>query len=481
MPAVLDEVERKSRMVTETKARAQAKSNDLLKLAADKAQRYLRNITERRVGPSPSAVTALAELHEPFPTSPSDPGAVIARLDEMGSAATVATTGGRYFGFVNGGMAPAALAANWLAAAWNQNASLRVMSPIAAELEEVAISWVCEALGLPADCSGGLVTGATTANFTALATARYALLSRAGWDVTSDGMFGAPPIEVVVGTEVHASVLKALSLAGFGRKRVTIVEADSQGRMRADKLPRLSERAIVCIQAGNVNTGAFDPAMEICEAAKERGAWVHVDGAFGLWARISPKFEQLTRGFEKADSWATDAHKWPNAGYDNGLVLVRDGVALRTSMGISAAYLEPGARREPMHHTPEASRRARGVELWATLKSLGRSGLCALIERTCAYAQQFAQGLREAGFQVLNEVVINQVLVSFGSPEVTREVIRRIQEDGTCWCGGTVWQGKTAVRISVSSWATTEADVQCSLQAMIRIARECGSGVTGRD
>jgi len=311
------------------------------------------------------------------------------------------------------------------------------------------------------------------ASFTALVTARQALLASAGWDVAADGMFGAPPIEVVVGTEVHASMLKALSLAGFGRKRVTIVEADDQGRMRADKLPRLSERTIVCIQAGNVNTGAFDPAGEICKAAREQGAWVHVDGAFGLWARISRKYDHLTQGFEQAHSWATDAHKWPNAGYDSGLVLVRDGVALRASMGITAAYLEPGSRREPMHHTPEASRRARGVELWATLKSLGRIGLCALIERTCAHAQRFAQGLRARGFEVLNEVVINQVLVSFGRSEVTREVIRRVQEDGTCWCGGTIWQGKAAMRISVSSWATTEMDVKRSLEAIIRIAGEC--------
>ncbi len=463
-------------MANEKETGMQVQVIEILRLAAERAQRYVRAAPVRRVGPSEAAVSALAEFHETFPQSSCDPSNVIERLDEIGSAATVATTGGRYFGFVNGGMVPAAMAANWLAATWNQNAALRVMSPVAAELEEVAIRWVCEALGLPADCAGGLVTGATTANFTALATARYALLARAGWDVTADGMFSAPPIEVVVGAEVHASVLKALSLAGFGTKRVTIVEADSQGRMRADKLPRLGERTIVCIQAGNVNTGAFDPAVEICQAAKERGAWVHVDGAFGLWARVSPKFEQLTRGFEQADSWATDAHKWPNAGYDNGLVLVRDGIALRTSMGISAAYLEPGGRREPMHHTPESSRRARGVELWAALKSLGRSGLRALIERTCVYAQRFCRGFREAGFEVLNEVVINQVLVSFGSPEETREVIRRIQEDGTCWCGGTVWQGKTAMRISVSSWATTEADVQSSLQGIIRIARECRSG-----
>lgn len=460
-------------MATEMQSDTKASARDVLSFAAERAQAYVREVAGRRVSPAEADLAALAGLHEPFPEASSDPHAVLAKLDEIGSPATVTTTGGRYFGFVNGGILPAALAANWLAGVWNQNVALRAMSPIAAELEEVVLRWVCEALRFPLDCAGGLVTCATMANFTALATARHALLARAGWNVSEDGMFGAPPIEVVVGAEAHASILKALSLAGFGRKRVTIVEADGQGRMRADKLPRLSERAIVCIQAGNVNTGAFDPAAEICAQAHEQNAWVHVDGAFGLWARLSPKFDHVTRGFEMADSWATDAHKWPNVGYDSGLVLARDGGALRASMGITAAYLEPGARREPMHHTPESSRRARGVELWAALKSLGRSGLRELIERTCAHAQLFARGLRTAGFEVLNKVEINQVLASFGSPDVTREVIRRIQEDGTCWCGGTVWQGKTAMRISVSSWATTDADVERSLAAMIRVAREC--------
>jgi glutamate/tyrosine decarboxylase-like PLP-dependent enzyme len=242
--------------------------------------------------------------------------------------------------------------------------------------------------------------------------------------------------------------------------------------MRADKLPKLNERTVVCIQAGNVNTGAFDPATEICARAREQGAWVHVDGAFGLWANASPKYSNLTAGFGQADSWATDAHKWPNVNYDSGIVFVRDEASLRAAMTATAAYLEPGSRREPMQYTPDASRRARGIELWAALKSLGRSGLCALIERTCALAQRFAEGLRAVGFEVLNDVVINQVLVSFGSPETTLEVIRRVQRDGTCWCGGTVWQGKRAMRISVSSWATTEADVDRSLKAIVRIARE---------
>lgn len=458
-------------MTSDQAIKTKRETQTLLELAAARAQAYAANITERRVSPAEGALAALAKFHEPFPESPTDPHDVVAQLDALGSPATVATTGPCYFGFVIGGALPAALAANWLAAAWDQNACLRVMSPLAAELEDVVLPWVCEALGLPPECEGGLVTCATTANFTALVAARTALLERAGWNVVDDGMFGAPSIEVVVGAEVHASMLKALSLAGFGKARVTIVEADTQGRMRADKLPPLSPRTIVCIQAGNVNTGAFDPATEICARAHDQGAWVHVDGAFGLWAAASPKYRNLTAGFELADSWGSDAHKWPNVSYDCGIVFVRDGRALRSAMAMSAAYLEPGARREPMYHAPESSRRARGVELWAALKSLGRAGLRDLIERTCAHAQRFAAGLRDAGFDVLNDVVINQVLVSFGGAEVTQEVIRRVQEDGTCWCGGTVWQGKTAMRISVSSWATAQADVDRSLDAIIRVAR----------
>jgi glutamate/tyrosine decarboxylase-like PLP-dependent enzyme len=454
---------------------SQLATHEVLTIAAERARQYVAAVGERRVAPAEQDLAALAKFHEDFPADSVDPSKVLAMLDELGSPATVATTGARYFGFVIGGTLPAALAASWLTAAWDQNACLRIMSPVAAELEEVVLRWVCEALGLPTDCQGGLVTCATMANFTALIAARHALLAKTGWNVAQDGMFGAPPIDIVVGAEVHVSILKALSLAGFGTKRVTIVEADTQGRMRADKLPKLNDCTILCLQAGNVNTGAFDPATQLCAQAKAQGAWVHVDGAFGLWANVSPKYRHLTAGFDQADSWATDAHKWPNVGYDSGIVIVRNPAALRSALSLNAAYLEPSARREPMHHTPEASRRARGVELWAALKSLGRSGLCDLIERTCAHAQRFAAGLRDAGFEVLNEVVINQVLVSFGTPEVTREVIRRIQDEGTCWCGATVWQGRTAMRISVSSWATTEADVDRSLEVMVRIARECSS------
>jgi glutamate/tyrosine decarboxylase-like PLP-dependent enzyme len=443
-----------------------------LEIAAERAAAYVGAIAERRVSPAREAVAALRELREPMPETSTDAKEVVAMLDAIGSPATVATTGGRYFGFVIGGSLPASTGASWLASAWDQNAALRVMSPVAAELEDVALGWVRELLNLPGECDGGLVTCATAANFTALTAARSAVLLRAGWNVEEDGVNGAPPLEIVVGEEVHASVQKALSLGGFGRKRVTVVPADSQGRMRAEKLPKLSARSIVCIQAGNVNTGSFDPAPEICEQAHAAGAWVHVDGAFGLWAAVSPEYAHLARGFELADSWATDAHKWLNVNYDSGIVMVRDGMALRRAMTISAAYLHGGALREPMNHVPEASRRARGVELWAALKSLGRTGVRDLVERTCVLAVRFAEKLRAAGCEILNDVVTNQVLVSFGAAEKTQEVIRRVQEDGTCWCGGTVWQGKTAMRISVSSWVTTEEDIDRSADAVIRIARE---------
>jgi len=459
-------------MPTESRVGSTDPISAALQAAGGRARTYLRELTSRSVYPSDSAVAALAQFHEPFPEQPGDSAAVVEMLHKFGAPATVATTGGRYFGFVIGGTLPAALGASWLANTWDQNAAYRVMSPVAAELEDVVLEWLRQLFGLPAECGGGLTTCATTANFSGLAAARHALLAKQGWNVEEDGMFGAPPIDVVVGEEVHASVMKALGMVGFGRKRVTIVEADEQGRMRADQLPRLTANALVCIQAGNVNTGAYDPAREICQRAREAGAWVHVDGAFGLWAAASPKYAHLLEGFSLADSWAADAHKWPNINYDSGIVFVRDAAALRAPMSVTAAYLQQGTRREPNQQTPEASRRARGIELWAGLKSLGRSGLANLIERTCAHARRFAEGLRTAGYEILNDVVINQVLVSFGSAEKTQEVMRRIQEDGTCWCGGTVWKGRTAMRISVSSWATADEDVEKSLAAMIRIARE---------
>jgi glutamate/tyrosine decarboxylase-like PLP-dependent enzyme len=382
----------------------------------------------------------------------------------------VASAGPRYFGFVTGGTLPAALAANYLAGAWDQNAAFHVASPTTAYLEEVCRKWLVALLGLPPNSGIGFVTGATMANFSALAAARHTLLGGLGWDVEANGLFGAPPIKVLVGEEVHVSVLKALSLLGLGRERVVRVAVDSQGRMRPESIPSLTEPAIICIQAGNVNTGAFDPAAEICNIAKTSGSWVHVDGAFGLWAAACPDRAHLAVGISAAHSWATDAHKWLNVPYDSGIVFVRDPLHLRSSMASRAAYLIAGDSREPSHFTPELSRRARGVEIWAALRSLGRSGLADLIDRNCRYARRLAEGLRDAGYEVLNEVVLNQVLISFGSPERTRQVVRRVQEDGNCWCGGTEWQGHAAMRISVSSWATTKGDVERSLKAVIRLA-----------
>jgi glutamate/tyrosine decarboxylase-like PLP-dependent enzyme len=444
---------------------------ETLRDAADRALRYVALARQRRVFPDAAAIESLAALGGSLPEEPRHPAQVLAQLDRYGSPATVVQTAGRYFGFVNGGVLPASLAATWLAAAWNQNAALRVMSPVAAKLEDVVLQWLVELLGLPAGTGAGFVTGATAANFAGIAAARHALLAREGWDVERRGLFGAPEIEVVAGDEVHASLLKALSMAGLGRGRVVRVPADGQGRLRADLLPRLHPRTILCLQAGNVNTGAFDPFEPACEAARKAGAWVHVDGAFGLWALASPPRAQLTAGLALAHSWATDAHKWLNAGYDSGIAFVRDPEALRGAFSQSAAYLASGEQREPMHFTPESSRRPRAVEIWAALRSLGRRGVAELVERCCRHAARFALGLREAGFAVLNDVVLNQVLVSFGDADRTRRVIRAIQEDGACWCGGTEWQGHAAMRISVSDWATTEEDVERSLAAIVRCCR----------
>jgi len=444
----------------------------LLKRAARDAMDYLEGAGARSVAPSAEAIRNLSALRGPLPPGPTNPEAVLHLLNEYGSPATMAKTGGRYFGFVTGDCLPAALAAAWLVSAWDQNAAHHAQSPVATQLEETAIDWVRDIFGLPIGTGGAVTTGATMANFSALAAARHALLQRSGWDVEAEGLFGAPPITVVVGEEVHQSVIKALGLLGLGRNRVVRVPVDGQGRMRADALPHLDSQTILCLQAGNVNTGAFDPAAALCSAARAAGAWIHVDGAFGLWAAASPEYRKHTKGFELADSWATDGHKWPNIGYDCGIALVREPAALRAAMSIKAAYLVHTEDRDPSNYNPELSRRARGVELWAGLRSLGRQGMASIVERTSAHARSFAAGLKAAGYDVLNEVVINQVLVSFGTPEKTHRTIARLQAEGTCWCGSTVWQGHTAMRISVSSWATTKDDVNRSLAAMLKAAEE---------
>jgi glutamate/tyrosine decarboxylase-like PLP-dependent enzyme len=448
--------------------------DNLLLDAAARAGRYLRELDHRGVAPAPEALMNLAELDEPLPDGPTSAEQVIETLDRLGSPSTTATAGRRFYGFVHGGSLPAALAANWLAGAWDQNAGLWISSPIGATLEEITLRWLLDVLRLPQECGGGFVTGATMANFTALAAARSSVLERAGWDVESDGLNGAPPVTVVVSEESHPSVLKSLGLLGLGRRRVVAVPTDTAGRIRVRQFPKITPPAIVCVQAGNVNTGSIDPVGEVCDLAHSSGAWVHVDGAFGLWAAACPELAHRVAGVEQADSWATDAHKWLNVPYDSGLAFVRDARALNRAMALTAAYIPVAEHRDPGMYTPELSRRARGIEIWAALRSLGRSGLADLIGRTCGHARRFAEGLRAAGCEILNDVVLNQVLVSFGSPETTQRVIDQIQRDGTCWCGVTKWQGRVAMRISICNWATTDDDVDRSLAAILTAKREVG-------
>ena len=443
----------------------------LLTAAADRSARYLRDIGSRRVSPAPDAVANLARFDVPLQQDRMDPADVLRELDEIGSPATMAMAGPRFFGFVIGGSLPAAVAANWLATAWDQNTGLYNSTPGTSALEAVALRWLLDVLGLPRTCAGAFVTGTTVAHITALAAARHAVLAKVGWNVEADGLFGAPPITVVVSAEAHPTLHKALGVVGLGRSRVLRVPTDGQGRMSLDSLPVMSGPTIVCVQAGNVNTGACDPVREISESAHAAGAWVHVDGAFGLWARVAPSRAYLVDGIDTADSWATDGHKWLNVPYDSGIAFVRDGDALRAAMSVNAEYLPTETdSRNPSDYTPELSRRARGVDIWAAMRSLGRAGLTDLVERNCRQARRFADGLRAKGFEILNDVVLNQVLVSFGDPDATRRAIRRLQADGTCWCGETVWQGRTAMRISVISWATTDDDVERSIDAIWRAA-----------
>jgi glutamate/tyrosine decarboxylase-like PLP-dependent enzyme len=446
----------------------QSPLDSLLNDVARRASRYAADVEHRRTTPSVGAIGALDALATPLQADSIDPAKVLEVLDELGSPATIASTGGRYFGYVTGGVLPAALAANWMAGVWDQNA---YHSALVEKLEETTFGWMRQIFGLPASCGAGFVTGTTMASFAGLAAARHALLERAGWNVEEDGLFGAPPITVVVGAEVHASLLKALSMLGLGRKRIKTVPTDNQGRMRPDALPPLDDRTVVCIQAGNVNTGSFDPAAEICAKARDRRAWVHVDGAFGLWAAASPSRAHLVAGIEGADSWATDCHKWLNVPYDSGVIFMRDPEHLHNAMTVGAPYLKNNDGSMPPVFTPENSRRARAIDTWAALRSLGSRGLADMIERNCQLASRFAEGIHRAGYAVLNDVVLNQVLVSFGDADTNRRIIDALQQDGTAWFGGTQWQGHTAMRISVSNWSTNEDDVDKSLEAIVRIVK----------
>ncbi len=441
---------------------------------------YLEAASSRPVSRS-TADTAARTMDElvtalggPLPEDGAGADEVVKTLARLADTGFVLTTAGRYFGFVEGGVLPAALAADWLTTVWDQNAAFFVLSPAAAAVEEVCRTWLCDLLGLPPDATAGFTTGAQMANIVGMAAARHHLLERAGWDVEADGLFGAPEIAVVVGEERHATIGRALRLLGLGERRVRVVPADDQGRMRPSELAAAigDGPAIVCAQAGNVNTGAIDPLAEICDVAHEHGAWVHVDGAFGLWAAASPSLRHLTEGAERADSWATDGHKWLNVPYDCGIVLCAHPDSHRAAMTLTASYLARAGQRDGSDWTPESSRRARAFALWAALRSLGRVGVADLVERCCAHARHIASLLSAyRGIEILNEVVLNQVLVRIGDDdELTRATAAAVQASGTAWLGTTEWRGRTALRISVSDQATRDEHIAATATAILRAA-----------
>ena len=439
-------------------------------MAARMAADYLATVDDRRVAPDGAALDGLAAFDEPLPEHGAGAADTVRLLHEFGGPATVANTGGRYFGFVTGATHPAALATAWLASTWDQNAGLPVMSPIAATVHEVVRRWLVELLGLPAATGVAFVSGATVANASCLAAARDALLLGEGWDVQADGLFGAPPLTVVIGERGHSTLSKSLGLVGLGRKRVIVVPADDQGRLRADLLPEVDGPVLVCAQAGEVNTGAFDPFPELADWVADRHGWLHVDGAFGLWALADPTRADLVTGLDRADSWAADGHKWLNVTYDCGIAFVRDLGNLRRTFAATAGYLPPDDRFEAMHHTPQSSQRARQFEVWAVLRALGRRGVAELVQQNCAAARQIAERLSMAGFHVLNDVVLNQVLARHVDGPTTEALIAAVQADGRVWCGPTVWNGATAMRISVSSWKTDLDDAGFAADAIIDCA-----------
>jgi glutamate/tyrosine decarboxylase-like PLP-dependent enzyme len=455
-----------------------------LRRAAELGLEFLDGLPERHVGARSDASALASRLGGPLPEDPTDAISVVEELAEAVDPGLVASAGPRYFGFVVGGALPASAAADWLTTAWGQNAALHALSPAAAAAEEVAGRWMLELLGLPADASFGLPTGAGLGNAVGLAAARHAVLARTGWDLEERGLYGAPEITVIVGEEAHATVRTALQYLGLGRERVVRVQADAQGRMSAREassaILAVDGPLIVAAQAGNVDTGAFDPLNEIADAlATRRNGWLHVDGAFGLWAAVSPRLRHLVTGVERADSWSTDAHKWLNVGYDCGFVAVRDPGAHRSAMAARASYLMRSEQRENWEYVLDSSRRARGFALYAAIRSLGRSGIRALVERCCDLASLLADRLRAGeGVEILNDVVLNQVLVRF-HPRIggdvdahTRAVIHRVQADGVAWMGGTTWHGMDAMRISVSNWSTTEADIERTATSILRCAAD---------
>ena len=439
----------------------------LLQQAQSYASAYVEQAGEQRVYPDGNAVANLKQFDHSLPEQGLDPSAMLELLNRVGGPATVPTTGGRYFGFVNGGTHPPALAARWLADAWDQNAALYVMSPVAAHLEKICETWLADLLGLPEGTAAGFVGGTSMSLSCGLATARDACLKQQGWDVTSAGLFGAPPIKVVLGDQAHGAVFRSLSFLGLGSDRVQKVPCDDQGRMIPSALPELDANTILILAAGNVNSGAFDNLRELSTKAKEAGAWVHVDGAFGLWAAASPTQRHLCDGIELADSWSVDAHKTLNAPYDCGIIFCRNREALVTALQADGAYLQWSEERDSMLYTADMSRRARGIELWAALSTMGRSGVGELVDRLCAHARDIAAKLSENGFIVRNDVVFNQVIVTGASADETQSTLQNLQASGECWCGGSTWHGEPVIRISVCSHATTTADIDRSVAAFV--------------
>ena len=467
---------------------ARTATDAALARAAELARDWATGLDAGRVAPTATAAELRGRLGGPVPELGEDPVATLEALVAGAESGLVRSAGPRFFGFVTGGGLPAAVGADWLAAAWDQNAAMYVMGPAASVAEEVAAAWAANLLGLPAGVSAGFTTGATMASFTALAAGRHALLDAAGWDVERQGLFGAPDVPVVVGEEAHVTIHAALGMLGMGRDRVTRVPTDGQGRMRADLLAEvlagIDRPALVCAQAGNVNTGAFDPLPEITDLVRANGGWLHVDGAFGLWAAADPARRDFLRGVERADSWTTDAHKWLNVPYDSGLVFCARPAAHHAAMTLGAAYYveTAGGERDPYNWVAESSRRARGFAVWAAIRSLGREGVAEMVARTCDHARRFAAGFAAAppslGVRVLNDVVLNQVLVRFDDPSGdaaagdarTSAVIAAVQADGTLWLGGSVWHGQRVMRVSVSGWRTTEDDVDRCVATILRLA-----------
>ena len=447
---------------------------DVLNRAHEIASRFLDDVATRHVGGRATRQSLIDALGGPLPQGPTDPLTVLEELVENADPGIVASTGPRYFGFVTGGAVPVTVAADWLGSAWDQNACLYVLSPAIAVMEDIVAGWILELLDFPRQSGVGFVTGCHLANFTCLAAARHEVLRREGWNVETQGLQRAPRVRVIVGDEAHITAIGALRYLGFGSEELEAIPVDGQGRMRADALASALARGggptIVCAQAGNVSTGASDPFDAIVEVAHQRGAWVHVDGAFGLWAAAVPELRDQVRGIEKADSWATDAHKWLNVPYDSGIAIVADAAPHRAAMGLKASYLQRGADEERvgMDWVPDSSRRSRILPLYALFRALGRDGIVDIVRRNCALARRMAHTLSQApGVSILNDVVLNQVLVQFKDDETTRRVIAAVQTEGTCWAGGALWQGKQAMRISVSNWSTSEDDIDQSAAAML--------------